>query len=151
MRRIALLATAVGILTITAAAAAVAAPVGHTARTTTIQLRHTGAGTILTTGTGRTIYVFTRDRHNRDMCAAVSGCTSVWPLVTSSARPAAGRGVSTRLLGTIRVGGARQVTYGGRPLYTYRGDTGPGETSYIGISQFGGSWYGLTSQGKIVR
>jgi predicted lipoprotein with Yx(FWY)xxD motif len=149
MRRFALLATLLGALTVTAAS--VAAPVAHPARSTTIQLHRTGAGTILTTAAGRTIYVFTRDRHDRDMCAAVSGCAAVWPLVTSSGGPVAGRGVSGDLLGTIRVRGARQVTYAGRPLYTYRGDTGPGETSYIGISQFGGAWYGLTAQGGLVR
>lgn len=149
MRRIALVATAVGILTITAVS--VAAPVGRMARTTRIQLRRTGAGTILTTAGGRTIYMFTRDGHNRDRCAAISGCTAVWPLVTSSARPLAGRGVSQRLLGTIRVRGARQVTYAGWPLYTYRGDSGPGETGYIGFNQFGGNWYAISPRGKLVR
>ena len=56
------------------------------------------------------------------------------------------------LLGTIKLpNGARQVTYAGHPLYTYIGDSGPGDTSYVGVSQFGGRWFALTAAGHIVK
>jgi predicted lipoprotein with Yx(FWY)xxD motif len=48
-------------------------------------------------------------------------------------------------------GGAKQVTYMGHALYLYSGDEGPGETSYIGAREFGGSWYALTGAGRAVR
>jgi predicted lipoprotein with Yx(FWY)xxD motif len=108
-------------------------------------------GAILTTGGGRTIYMFARDSRSRDRCAAISGCTAVWPLVATSGTPIAGRGVSRRLLGTLRVHGAAQVTYAGWPLYTYTGDSAPGQTSYVGVSQFGGRWYAINARGGLVR
>jgi predicted lipoprotein with Yx(FWY)xxD motif len=123
----------------------------HAARSTTIQLRSTSLGAILTTAGGRTIYMFTRDGRNRNRCVAVSGCSGVWPLVATSGRPAAGRGVSGRMLGVIGVHGRQQVTYGGRPLYTYIGDSGSAQTSYVGVNQFGGRWYALNARGGVVK
>ena len=63
----------------------------------------------------------------------------------------AGAGVRSRLFGTIRIaGGARQVTYAGRPLYTYSADTGPGQTAYVGASSFGGTWRAVTVSGSTI-
>ncbi|HWE08176.1 MAG TPA: hypothetical protein VG325_02405 [Solirubrobacteraceae bacterium] len=149
MKRYAVLATAVAVLA--TAAVSLAGPTGHGARTTTVRLRATSLGSILATAGGRTIYVFGRDGRNRDRCAAINGCLSVWPMVTSSGRPLAGPGASRALLGTIRVHGATQVTYAGRPLYTYAGDTAAGETGYVGISQFGGAWLAVTGHGRLVK
>jgi predicted lipoprotein with Yx(FWY)xxD motif len=149
MKRFAILATAVAALAF--AAVSLASPKAHAARGTTIQLRKTNLGRILATAGGRTIYVFARDSRNHDRCVSISGCTSTWPLVKSSGRPIAAGGVSGRLLGTIRAGGASQVTYAGWPLYTYTGDSGPGQTGYVGVSQFGGAWYAINAQGKLVK
>lgn len=149
MKRIAILASV--IVALAAAAVAAAAPTGHAARAGTVQLRRTSIGTILVNSRGMTIYAFGRDSRNRDRCASISGCTSVWPLVTSSGRPTAGSGVARGLLGSIRVAGHNQATYAGRPLYTYTGDGAPGDTSYVGASQFGGTWYAVTANGKLVR
>jgi predicted lipoprotein with Yx(FWY)xxD motif len=154
MKRVPILALVFGVLAVgglAATAVSMAAATAHSARLTTIQLRSTSLGAILTTAGGRTVYMFTRDGRNRDRCAAVAGCTGVWPLVASSSRPAAGRGVSGRLLGVIRVQGRRQVTYGGWPLYTYTGDSSPAQTSYVGVSQFGGRWYALNARGALVK
>ena len=48
-------------------------------------------------------------------------------------------------------GGKTQVTYAGHPLYLYSGDSGPGETSYVGESMFSGRWYALNASGGAVR
>jgi predicted lipoprotein with Yx(FWY)xxD motif len=149
MKRFAILATAV--VALATAAVSLAAPTARSARTTTIHLTTTSLGSILTNAGGRTIYVFARDPRNQDRCAAIKGCTSVWPMVKSSGRPLAGSGVSRALLGTIRVHGATQVTYAGRPLYTYAGDSSPGETAYVGFSQFGGTWSAVTAHGRLVK
>jgi predicted lipoprotein with Yx(FWY)xxD motif len=149
IRILATLATLAAVLTATVTSAAALS--GRSAGVMTIRLRQTGVGLILTTAAGRTIYAFTRDGRNRDRCAAISGCTSVWPLVTTSGHAAAGHGVSRHLLGTIRVGGSQQITYAGRPLYTYTGDSAPGQTGYVGISQFGGAWDALNAAGRLVR
>lgn len=71
----------------------------------------------------------------------------MWPALTTSGRPRAGRGVSQRALGTIRFGKRLQVTYHGRPLYRYSQRLGRGNTSYVGTSEFGGRWDAITTGG----
>src|SRR5438067_8707405 len=94
-----------------------------------IKLRKTTVGTILVNSRGFTVYAFTRDPRNRDMCVALRGCSPVWPAVTTTGKPIAGHGVRASLLNTINLrGGRKQMTYAGHPLYTYVGDSAPGET-----------------------
>jgi predicted lipoprotein with Yx(FWY)xxD motif len=116
-----------------------------------ILLRSTSKGMILTNGRGFTVYAFSRDGKNKDACAKVSGCLATWPPITTKGRPQAGKGVKGSMLGTIKLGGKRQVTYGGHPLYGYVADSSPGSTEYVGVSQFGGSWPALKANGKLVR
>lgn len=124
----------------------------HDARAAKLQLRHTTLGTILVNGRGLTVYAFTRDSRNHDRCTGIGGCTGVWPLVTTKGRPRLGPGVRRSLVGTIKLaGGSRQVTYAGHPLYTYIASSGPGDTSYVGVSQFGGRWLVLTASGHLVK
>jgi predicted lipoprotein with Yx(FWY)xxD motif len=128
-----------------------AATSAHAARGAKLQLRHTPLGSILVNGAGHTVFVFTRDSRNHDRCAATAGCTGIWPMVTTTGAPTLGAGVKRSLVGTIQVGGALQVTYAGHPLYTYIGDSGPGDTSYVGQSQFGGKWFALNAAGQTVK
>jgi predicted lipoprotein with Yx(FWY)xxD motif len=115
-----------------------------------ISLRKTHLGMLLVNSHGFTLYAFSRDSRNVDRCVSMSGCTSVWPLVRTGARPIAGPGVRRSLLGTIKVHGSLQVTYAGHPLYTYSNDPGPGSTSYVGKSQFKGVWRGVRASGATV-
>jgi predicted lipoprotein with Yx(FWY)xxD motif len=114
----------------------------------TVQLRHTSLGNILVSSSGRTLYEFTRDHGNKNSCAAIGGCSAVWPSLRASGRPTAGSGVRSSLLSTT---GGHQVTYAGHPLYTYSGDSGPGRTSYVGAKSFGGTWYAIDASGGTVR
>jgi predicted lipoprotein with Yx(FWY)xxD motif len=144
------------ILTVVAATALVAlltaALAGATGNRAKLQLRRTGLGTILVNGRGFTVYVFTRDGRSKDNCVAVSGCPSVWPPVTTSGKAVAGRGVSSRLIGTIALkSGLKQVTYAGHPLYTYVADSGPGQTFYVDVSEFGGRWLAVNATGNRVK
>jgi predicted lipoprotein with Yx(FWY)xxD motif len=148
----------VALITAAAATAAAALPAtaaqgaGHAARATKLETQRTSLGTILATGRGLTVYMFTHDQVNHDTCVAISGCTGIWPLVTSSGTPTLGPGVKRSLVGAIKLsGGQRQVTYAGHPLYTYIADAGPGDTSYVGQSQFGGRWYALSPAGRVVK
>jgi predicted lipoprotein with Yx(FWY)xxD motif len=152
MRRLTILFIAVATVAILPAGLSVAAVRAHAARGAKLQLRHTAVGKILVNGRGVTVYAFTRDSRNHDRCAAIAGCTSVWPLVTTSGKPKLGSGVKRSLVGTIELpGGTRQVTYAGHPLYTYIASAGPGDTSYVGVSQFGGRWLALTAAGRLVK
>ncbi len=44
-----------------------------------------------------------------------------------------------------------QVTYNGHPLYTYAGDTKPGDTNGQNLDQFGAEWYVLSPAGDKVE
>jgi predicted lipoprotein with Yx(FWY)xxD motif len=59
----------------------------------------------------------------------------------------AGSGV-TGQLGTItRSDGSTQATYAGHPLYTYVGDTAPGQAKGNGLNLSGGVWHEITVSG----
>ena len=123
-------------------------PAARSSAAATVQLRHTSLGSILVSSSGRTLYEFTKDRGNKNSCAAISGCSAIWPSLKASGRPTAGAGIKASLLSTTS---GNQVTYAGHPLYTYSGDSGPGKTSYVGAKQFGGTWYALSASGGAVK
>lgn len=123
-------------------------PAAHASRAATVQLRHTSLGSILVNSSGRTLYEFTRDHGKKNSCAAISGCSAIWPSLKASGRPTAGSGIKASLLSTTS---GHQVTYAGHPLYTYSGDSHPGETSYVGFKAFGGTWYAINASGGTVK
>ena len=70
--------------------------------------------------------------------------------VLTKARPVALAGIPPRLLGTARRrGGARQLTYRGRPVYYYVAD-GPGRVLCHNVREFGGLWLVLRPNGAPV-
>ncbi len=111
-----------------------ATPAGATTtQPTRVQQHSTARGKVLANASGFTLYVFTRDGKNRDACVKVPRCTATWPVLKASGKPVAGKGLRASLLGTITLAhGVKQVTYGGRPLYGYVGDSSPGQTGYVG-------------------
>ncbi|HEV2981312.1 MAG TPA: hypothetical protein VGX51_07750 [Solirubrobacteraceae bacterium] len=122
------------------------------AKTAKVQLRHTELGKILVNASGFTLYHFSRDPRNKDTCMGVENCSEVWPPLLTSGRPIAGSGLKSSLLSSIRLpNGRRQVTYAGHPLYMYSPSTERGETSYVGFSSYGGTWYALNAAGKSVK
>jgi predicted lipoprotein with Yx(FWY)xxD motif len=59
----------------------------------------------------------------------------------------AGPGVTGKL-GTIkRTGGGTQVTYNGHPLYTYVGDSAPGQARGNNLNLNGGLWREIVVSG----
>jgi predicted lipoprotein with Yx(FWY)xxD motif len=117
-----------------------------------VSLRKTGLGMILVNGRGHTLYAFSKDGKNKDRCITTSGCTSTWPVTTSTGKPTAGPGVKSSKLSTIKLSnGSHQVTYAGRPLYTYIADSSAGQTDYVGARQFGGTWMAVNAAGGTVK
>lgn len=126
-------------------------PTAHASRAVHVELRHTSLGKILTTPSGLTLYVFTRDRGDHNSCVKVRECPETWPALQTSGAPSAGPGVRASLLSSIRLsGGVKQVSYAGHPLYLFKGDE-PGDTAYVGIQQFGGTWEAINAAGKPVK
>jgi predicted lipoprotein with Yx(FWY)xxD motif len=102
-----------------------------------LEVRQIHGVSVLTNGRGYTLYRFAPDTSGQSTC--YSTCASYWPPVTG--RPVAGPGVSGKLGTTARTDGAIQVTYDGHPLYTYIGDSAPGQTTGNNINLNGGFWY----------
>jgi predicted lipoprotein with Yx(FWY)xxD motif len=104
-------------------------------------------GQILTDSKGETVYVFAKDTNGKSECSG--SCAGVWPPVPTSGSPKAGTGVDASKLGTTkRSDGSTQVTYDGRPLYTYTADTSPGDTTGNGVNLYGALWYAVQPNGS---
>lgn len=96
---------------------------------------------VLTNARGFTLYWFVPDTPTKSSCYGT--CAVYWPPVTGT--PTAGPGVTGRMGTIARSGGALQVTYNGHPLYTYVGDSAPGQASGNAINLNGGVWYEMTA------
>jgi predicted lipoprotein with Yx(FWY)xxD motif len=101
-------------------------------------------GAYLTTSTGRTLYLFTKDHSNHSNCTGV--CAKAWPplLLTKGTKIVVG-GHGTSHLSSISRGHKRQVTYHSHPLYLFVGDTGPGQFKGQGED---GSWFVVRPNGS---
>jgi predicted lipoprotein with Yx(FWY)xxD motif len=105
-------------------------------------------GTILVTGTGRTLYDFSRDTSGASACTDVL-CTILWPPLTVTGHPSVSGGAQDALVGVIqRPDGTSQVTYAGHPLYTYKEDLSPGMITGQAVRQSGGYWFVLSPSGQ---
>jgi predicted lipoprotein with Yx(FWY)xxD motif len=133
------------LLTLVAAAPFVVAASPAMAKGTTITVRDSRFGTMLWGPNRQAIYIFQRDRRNVSRC--FGACARAWPPVYTNGRPVAGRGVRRSLLGSIRRGKRRQVTYAGKPLYYYVHE-GPGEVRCHNVNLNGGLWWVIAPNGK---
>lgn len=96
-------------------------------------------GNYLVAYNGMTLYTYAPDTLNKSNCTGA--CAQNWPpyTVASSANLVVGSSIAGTLgVITRQDNGTAQVTYNGRPLYFYKGDTAPNQTNGQGI---GGVWY----------
>ena len=111
-----------------------------------------GLGTILVDADGRVLYDFHQDRRTNYLgisSACYGACAKGWPPLLTGGEPQAESGVLAAKLGILkRKDGTLQVTYFGHPLYTYVGDTEPGEASGNDVKAFGGKWSALQPGGE---
>lgn len=92
--------------------------------------------TVLTNTKGRTLYSLSVEKNGKFICTG--SCLSVWhPLMV----PAGVKPTGPVKLGTIaRPEGGTQVTYKGRPLYRFGGDSKADEANGEGIKDVG-TWH----------
>ena len=117
---------------------------GSPAAATTGSLKTTtiGGATVLTNAKGFTLYSFAPDTPAKSNCNGT--CAQNWPPVTGAATAS---GV-TGTFGTIkRSDGSVQATFDGHPLYTFAGDTAPGQAKGNGLNAAGGLWHEITTSG----
>lgn len=91
--------------------------------------------TVLENSHGYTLYYFTKDTPTHSACEANATCAKLWHPAKASQIPSvsAASGKFSLLHG--------QVEYQGHPLYTYTGDTGPGQSHGEGFLK---EWYVAT-------
>jgi predicted lipoprotein with Yx(FWY)xxD motif len=134
MATAALAAVALLLLGLAVAGANSAAPAatGTALKTTTID-----GTTVLTNAQGFTLYSFAPDTPTSSKC--YGSCAVYWPPVTGTA--AAGPGLPGKVTTITRTGGSHQLTYNGHPLYTYIGDSAPGQARGNNLNLNGGLWH----------
>ena len=109
----------------------------------TVQAVQIGGVRVLANAKGFTLYWFAPDTATKSNCNG--SCAAYWPPVKGPVT--AGPGVTGRL-GTIkRADGSAQATYNGHPLYTYVGDTAPGQAHGNSLNLNGGLWHEVTASG----
>lgn len=114
-----------------------AAATAGTVKTATIN-----GATVLTNSNGFTLYSFAPDTPETSKCNGT--CAQNWPPV---AGPVTAAGV-TGTFGTItRTDSSTQATFDVHPLYTYAGDTAPGQNNGNGLVAAGGLWNEVTTSG----
>jgi predicted lipoprotein with Yx(FWY)xxD motif len=102
-----------------------------------------GGATVLTSSKGFTLYSFAPDTSTKSNCNGT--CAQNWPPVKG---PATASGVKGTF-GTIkRSDGSVQATFDGHPLYTFVGDTAPGQAKGNGLNAAGGLWHEITTSGS---
>jgi predicted lipoprotein with Yx(FWY)xxD motif len=127
---------AVAALVLLGVAVAGANPAPPAATGAALKTATIGGTTVLTNAKGFTLYSFAPDTPASSKC--YGGCAAYWPPVIGT--PAAGRGLPGTVTTITRTGGARQLTYNGHPLYTYVGDTAPGQAHGNNLNLNGGLW-----------
>lgn len=104
--------------------------------TLVIKAGSTSLGTVLVDSNGLTLYVLAGDSATHSNCTG--GCASAWPPLTvkGGTKVSGGSGVHGRFGTFKRADGTTQVTYNGRPLYGWTGDSQPGDTTGQGLNGF---------------
>ena len=93
-------------------------------------------GTYLTDPAGLTLYTKSGDSATTSTCTGP--CAVAWPpvLVATGGSATGGSGVTGTFATLTRADGTVQVTYQGLPLYGWKGDAKPGDTTGEGVNGF---------------
>ena len=109
----------------------------------TVQTAKIGGVTVLTSSKGFTLYTFAPDTSITSKCTGT--CAANWPPVHGAVTAAGVKGT----FGTIkRSDGSTQATFDAHPLYTFVGDTAPGQAKGNGLNAAGGLWHEITTSGS---
>lgn len=111
-----------------------------------------GVGDVLVDARGNALYSPDQEANGKVLCT--DACASIWIPLTLPAgeQPTGSSDVSSQLGLIRRPDGAEQVTYEGKPLYTFAEDPSPGEVTGNGFADdFGGTsftWH-VAAQGSV--
>ncbi len=113
------------------------------AAASTVKTATIGGVKVLTNSKGFTLYWFALDTSSKSKCNG--GCATIWPPLKGPVT--AGTGVTGTLATITRSDGSTQATYNGHPLYTYTGDSAPGQNKGNGLNVSGGIWHEVAVSG----
>jgi predicted lipoprotein with Yx(FWY)xxD motif len=108
----------------------------------------TSLGTVVVDGKGRTVYQFDDDRVGAAKSACTGVCVGLWPELTTTSSAPKGSGVTGTVGTAPTTGGARQLTLDGHRLYTFSGDTKPGQ---VNGEAFQNEWWVLAPSGQLIK
>ncbi|HTT53690.1 MAG TPA: hypothetical protein VMH35_20030 [Streptosporangiaceae bacterium] len=100
-----------------------------------------GRASVLANAKGFTLYWFAPDTPTASRC--YGSCAAYWPPVRGPVT--AGPGIPGRLGTVKRSDGSVQASYDGHPLYTYVGDSAPGQARGNNLNLNGGLWHEVTT------
>jgi predicted lipoprotein with Yx(FWY)xxD motif len=114
---------------------------------TAVKSGDTSLGKVLVSPSGLTLYALTTDTNTMSSCTGA--CAQVWPPLLVDKGWKASPGLDPSLFSTlVRSDGSRQLVAGQWPLYTFSGDTKPGDVNGEGS---GGVWFAAGVNGKLVK
>jgi predicted lipoprotein with Yx(FWY)xxD motif len=117
----------------TSAASPSSSGAGARSTTTVATATVSGHGKVLVAGSNSmTLYQFSQDTAGSGTSACTGSCIGTWPPLTISAgtTPSVGAGITGQVGTIMRTDGhGIQVTYNGRPLHFFSGDSMPGDAN----------------------
>jgi predicted lipoprotein with Yx(FWY)xxD motif len=127
-----------------AASGAAATPSTIAPATLTAVTNATLGKPILVDALGRTVYMYEPDGAS-PTSHVPADIKANWPAVTAASAPTAGSGLdATKLAVHAQADGTQQVSYNGHLLYTFVGDSAPGDA---GGQNLAGTWFTLSPAG----
>ena len=105
----------------------------------------TDLGTVLVDADGMTLYGFTNDTEGEPTC--IDGCAEAWPPALVEGEPSFGD-LDAAVFSIVEHPLGSQVKAGDWPLYTFAGDTAPGDTNGQGS---GGIWFVVAPDGSLIQ
>ncbi|HEU4945596.1 MAG TPA: hypothetical protein VFT31_00440 [Kribbella sp.] len=103
-------------------------------------------GTIVTDGSGRTVYIWDNDSTNPSKSSCDGDCAAKWPPVMAGTGTPQLDGIDASAVGTVtRADGSKQATLGGMPIYLFAKDAKAGDAKGQGV---GGVWWVVGPDGR---
>jgi predicted lipoprotein with Yx(FWY)xxD motif len=96
-----------------------------------------------------TLYAFAKDTRGHSACSGT--CATYWPPVPGADASAGGSSVSAKIGSIKRTDGSSQLTVNGFPMYTYVGDSKPGQATGQGKNLSGGLWWVVAPDGSWMK
>ena len=101
----------------------------------------TSLGNIIVDGKGMTAYYYQLDVPNSGVSTCTGGCLVHWQAITSASATPIVSGITAKV--TV-IASSSQIVVNGRPIYTFVGDSKPGDVNGQGIA---GIWYVVSLAG----